>query len=137
MKKSIVRAVLCLCLSTSVTSIAVSCSNRDTEDTANTGSTIDANNFQGKISSGTTVTLDATKTYKLTGKLLVENGATLIIPAGTKIVASQGATYVIVDRGGKIFMNGTADKPVVFEGEQHGPGNWGGLVILGYAPTNR
>ena len=67
----------------------------------------------------------------------MEAGATLIIPAGTKVIAKQGANYLIVDRGAKLFVNGTESKPVIFEGEQHGQGYWGGIVILGNAPTNR
>lgn len=137
MKKSILRAAFCLSLATAVTSVTVSCNNRGTDEPIADTSAINPNDFKGTIPTGTTVTLDATKTYKLTGKLLVESGATLIIPPGTKFVASQGATYLIVNRGGKIFMNGTASQPIVFEGETHGPGNWGGIVILGNAPTNR
>ena len=139
MKRSFLRAALCLSLVGTLTSVAVSCSNRDDEETTTStnASNIDPNNFQGKISSGTTVTLDATKTYQLNGKLLVENGATLIIPAGTKIVAAQGANYLIVDRGGKVFMNGTSAQPIVFEGSENKQGHWGGIVILGNAPTNR
>lgn len=136
MKKNLLRAVFCLTLMTSVSTLYVSCSNSD-DPTETPTPSIDPENFKGKIESGTTVTLDPSKTYKLTDKLIVENGATLIIPAGTKVVASQGATYLIVDRGGKIFINGTESSPVVFEGAKHGPGEWGGIVILGNAPTNR
>lgn len=136
MKKNFLRAAFCLTLVASASTIAVSCSKDDDTSIVDNGG-IDPANFSGTIKSGSTVTLDATKTYSLNGKLLVENGATLIIPAGTKIVATQGSTYLIVDRGGKIFANGTADKPVVFEGVQNTPGYWGGIVILGNAPTNR
>jgi len=61
----------------------------------------------------------------------------LIIPAGTRVVGAQGANYLIVDRGGKIFINGTQTNPVVFEGAQHTQGYWGGIVVLGNAPSNR
>ncbi|MEG1589961.1 MAG: hypothetical protein RR391_03705, partial [Chryseobacterium sp.] len=125
MKKTFLRAALCLSLAVSFTSVAVSCSNND--DTEEVSSTLDPNDFKGDIQSGQTVTLDATKTYKLTGKLWVKEGATLIIPAGTKIVASEGANYLIVDRGAKIFINGTAAAPVVFEGAVNKPGSWGGI----------
>ena len=135
MKKTFLRAALCLSLAASFTSVVVSCS--DDDNTEEVSQTIDANNFKGEIKSGNTVTLDASKTYKLTGRLLVEDGATLIIPAGTKIVADEGATYLIVDRGGKIFINGTAAAPVTFEGAANRPGTWGGLVVLGKAPSNR
>ncbi|MBN9313293.1 MAG: hypothetical protein BGO40_01300 [Chryseobacterium sp. 39-10] len=136
MKKNIFRAVFCLTLMATATTAIVSCSRSD-DNTENNTSTVDPANFKGEIKAGTTVTLDPSKVYNLTGKLLVENGATLIIPAGTVIKGAQGATYLIVDRGGKIFMNGTAEKPVVFQGAQAGQGFWGGVVILGNAPTNR
>lgn len=139
MKKTFLRAALCLSLAASITSVVVSCSSNTVDEIIDgiNGQTVDPNNFKGEIKSGNVVTLDATKTYKLTGKLLVEDGATLIIPAGTKIVADEGATYLIVDRGGKIFINGTAAAPVTFEGAANRPGTWGGLVILGKAPSNR
>lgn len=136
MKKTILRAALCLSLVAAFSSTAISCSSSDDETTENV-STVDPSNFQGKIAAGTSITLDATKVYNLTGRLLVEKGATLIIPAGTRITASAGATYLIVDRGGKIFINGTATNPVVFEGTTHKQGHWGGIVILGNAPSNR
>ena len=138
MKKHFLKAAMLFSLVAIALPTIQSCSSND-DDTVVTNPTdsVDPTNFQGKIEAGKTITLDPTKTYKLTGKLLVESGATLIIPAGTKIEAKQGANYLIVDRGGKLFINGTESKPVVFEGEQHGQGYWGGIVILGNAPTNR
>ncbi|WP_292010454.1 hypothetical protein [Chryseobacterium sp.] len=137
MKKTILRAILCFSLVATVSSVALSCSSSDDDEAVSNPSTVDPNNFQGTITAGTTVTLDPTKTYNLTGRLLVENGATLIIPAGTRVTASEGATYLIVNRGGKIFINGTASNPVTFEGTQHKQGHWGGIVVLGNAPSNR
>lgn len=136
MKKNILKAALCFTLLGSLSVSFVSCSS-SSDDLGTIATAVDPANFQGKIATGTTVTLDPSKTYQLTGKLLVENGATLIIPAGTKIVGNQGATYLIVDRGGKLIVNGTENNPVVFEGAQHTQGYWGGIVILGNAPTNR
>lgn len=135
MKKTILKSILCFSLLAALSNTAISCSS-STDETENI-SIIDPSNFQGKIEAGTTVTLDPSKTYVLTGKLMVEKGANLIIPAGTRITASEGATYLIVDRGGKLFINGTASSPVVFEGTSHKQGHWGGIVILGNAPSNR
>ena len=137
MKKHLLKAALCLSLAASASTFFVSCSNNNDDEETTPSPTIDPANFNGKIAAGTTVTLDASKTYKLNGKLLVESGATLIIPAGTKVVADQGSNYVIVDRGAKLFVNGTEANPVVFEGSKHQQGHWGGIVILGNAPTNR
>jgi hypothetical protein len=136
MKKTILKAALFFSLAAAFSSTAISCSTSD-DDSSESISTIDPSNFKGNIAAGTTVTLDASKVYTITGKVLVENGASLIIPAGTRITVSEGANYLIVDRGGKIYINGTAASPVVFEGTAHKQGHWGGLVLLGNAPSNR
>jgi hypothetical protein len=95
--------------------------------------------FKGTITNGV-VTLDATKVYKLTGKIEVANGATLTIPAGTKIEALGGTSaYIAVAQGGKINVNGTAARPVVMTSglATKSAGDWGGVVICGKAPINR
>lgn len=83
------------------------------------------------------VTLDASKTYRLTGSYIVEDGASLTIPAGTKIHADNGGTdvYIGVLMGGQIFINGTAEEPVVIASDLSQPGDWGGLTICGKATT--
>ena len=45
----------------------------------------------------------------LTGAFIVEEGATLIIPAGTQIIAEAGGTdvYIAILKGAKININGT------------------------------
>ena len=83
------------------------------------------------------VTLDASKLYRLSGAYIVQDGATLTIPAGTKIVADAAGTevYIAVLMGGKININGTADEPVVITSDLAQPGDWGGLTICGKATT--
>ena len=82
------------------------------------------------------LTLDPTVDYKLTGSLLVNAGATLTIPAGTEIVAKPSPeSYIIIEKGAKIEVKGTAADPVVMTSETGKPGDWGGLLILGDAPT--
>lgn len=85
----------------------------------------------------TDVTLDASKSYRLSGSYIVQDGATLTIPAGTKIMADAAGTdvYIAVLMGGKIKINGTADAPVVITSDQAKPGDWGGLTICGKATT--
>ncbi len=83
-------------------------------------------------------TLNASVTYSLTGTLIVKDGAVLNIPAGTTIKASEGfGTYIIVLQGGKINVNGTAEKPVVMTSDDNNTlkssGYWGGLIINGKA----
>lgn len=83
------------------------------------------------------VSLDASKTYALAGALIVEKGGSITIPAGTKIVADEGfGNYILVAQGGKIFVEGTAERPVKMVGKttKAKAGFWGGLIINGYAP---
>ncbi|MDE5419929.1 hypothetical protein L3049_18215 [Labilibaculum sp. DW002] len=83
------------------------------------------------------VTLDASKAYRLTSSYIVQDGASLTIPAGTKIHADAGGTevYIAVLMGGTININGTSDNPVVISSDQGQPGDWGGLTICGKATT--
>ncbi len=83
------------------------------------------------------VTLDAALSYNLTGAYIVKSGATLTIPAGTKITAEAGGTevYIAVLQGGKIDIQGTADNPVVISSANGSPSDWGGLTICGYATS--
>ncbi len=89
-----------------------------------------------------TITLTADKVWTLKGYVYITNGSQLRIQAGTKIVsdvAEKGA--LCIERGAQIIAEGTATKPIVFtsgkaDGEK-APGDWGGIVILGMAPTNR
>lgn len=118
--------------------LMTSCTSND-NSTPSSSFVADANNFKGTISDGE-VTLDATKTYRLTGKLQVNDGATLTIPAGTVIEGTGGTSaYIAIAQGGKLNVNGTAAKPVVMTSglTTKNAGDWGGLVICGKAPINR
>lgn len=115
-----------------------SCSDDDEPTVTPVGIAANPNDFKGSVNAGETVTLDASVTYKLTGAVYVEDGGTLVIPAGTKIVATGGTSaFVTVKQGGKIYANGTATAPVVFTSPAAAPGSWGGLVICGKAPMNK
>ena len=90
----------------------------------------------------TTTTLTADKVWTLKGYVYVTDGAKLIIQPGTTIVsdiAEKGA--LIIERGAQIVAEGTATKPIVFTSGkavgERAPGDWGGIVILGRAKTNR
>jgi hypothetical protein len=90
----------------------------------------------------TTTTLTADKVWTLKGYVYVTDGAKLIIQPGTTIVSDiseKGA--LCIERGAQIIAEGTATKPIVFtSGKAVGertPGDWGGIVILGRAKTNR
>jgi hypothetical protein len=90
----------------------------------------------------TTTTLTSDKEWTLRGYVYVKEGATLIIQAGTVIksdIAEKGA--LCIERGAKIIAEGTAAKPIIFTSGkiagERSPGDWGGIVILGKAKTNR
>ncbi|MBM1105422.1 hypothetical protein JQC67_04630 [Aurantibacter crassamenti] len=85
-------------------------------------------------------TLDASKTYTLDKSFSVEAGATLTIPAGTTINAlvetgDETSTYIVVQKGGKIDIQGSAAAPVTMQSSGGNSGDWGGLVLLGDATT--
>ena len=105
----------------------------------------------GAITEDTTWTND--KIYELNQKVVVDNGATLTIEAGTIIKGTSGtgslASALIIARGSKINAEGTSTSPIIFTstsdnidaGETAGTnldecnrGLWGGLIILGNAP---
>ncbi|OYQ43794.1 hypothetical protein [Flavobacterium aurantiibacter] len=114
-----------------------SCSSDDNNGPTSTF-VVTPEDFRGNINDGEVV-LNANTVYTLTGPLVVNDGATLTIPAGTVIEATGGtAAYIAVAQGGKIFVNGTASNPVVMTSGLATPaaGNWGGLVICGKAPIN-
>lgn len=112
--------------------------------------------LEGNITSNTT--LDASKVWLLKGRVSVVDGVTLTIPAGTVIKAQAGtgtdASTLIIARGGKIDAQGTSDSPIVMTSvsdniqaggtyPSSGPalgidarGLWGGLLILGKAPSS-
>lgn len=85
--------------------------------------------------------------YEMAGKVVVEEGATLFIEAGTTIQARDGqgsvSTALIIAQGGKIEAVGTPQAPIVFTSiydqgqlDESDQGLWGGIVILGKAPIS-
>jgi hypothetical protein len=101
----------------------------------------------GNITVSTTWT--ANKIWEIDGIVNVPSGVTLTIEPGTYIKAkpnSNGATGVlVVQKGGKLIANGTVTAPIVFTSYKlldcsttttASPGDFGGIVILGDAPTN-
>jgi len=81
-------------------------------------------------------------TYVLKGWVYVTTGATLTIEAGTIIKGDKDTkAALIVERGGKVIAQGTADLPIVFTSNQAAgsrkPGDWGGIIICGKAKNNK
>ena len=96
--------------------------------------------LSGNINTTTTLTSD--KVWTLKGYVYVTDGAKLIIQPGTTIIsdiAEKGA--LCIERGAQIIAEGTATKPIIFTSGkavgERSPGDWGGIIILGKAKTNR
>ncbi|SFQ25145.1 T9SS type A sorting domain-containing protein [Hymenobacter arizonensis] len=92
-----------------------------------------------EITSNTTWT--SNNIYLLNGFVYVNSGVTLTIQPGTIIKGSlpnKGA--LIIRQGGMLMAEGTPTQPIVFTSNQpagqRNPGDWGGVVIVGRAPTN-
>lgn len=96
--------------------------------------------INGEITTSKTLTAD--RQWILDGVVLVKGGAVLTIEPGTVIRAKIGTkAALVIDKGSKIIADGTATKPIVFtSGKDVGartPGDWGGVILVGKAPTNR
>jgi len=107
----------------------------------------------GNITEDTRWTAD--KDYVLSGRVIVTDGATLTIDAGTVIKGESApndqASVLIIANDGKIQANGTATAPIIFtsveddvvsgeivgtELDETDSGKWGGVIILGNAPIS-
>ncbi|MCX6146232.1 MAG: hypothetical protein NTW25_03150, partial [Candidatus Kapabacteria bacterium] len=87
------------------------------------------------------ITLSSKKIYGLDGVVYVQSGGVLRIEPGTILKGDNTKTSAIcVNRGGIIYANGTAQKPIVMtSGQPVGQrerGDWGGLLIMGKAKSN-
>jgi hypothetical protein len=97
--------------------------------------------ISGDITANRTLVKDTV--YTISGFVHVANGATLTIPAGTKIVGDPNVlgSSLFILRGARIVANGTATAPIVFTSGrpvgQRQPGDWGGLIIIGNGVINR
>lgn len=129
-----------------------------------TGADRVAERLGGDITTDTTLYAD--KAYLLMEQLFVKDGVTLTIQPGTMVHAmpaqsASSAAALVVEQGGKVDAQGTATTPITFTtalseaslatgsatavtdtanpghitnlGER---GHWGGLIILGKAPTS-
>ena len=131
-----------LFISLIATSLLVSSCALDNDDEISNdyiGGEVTAQNLAGNLT--TDLRLTSGIAYNLIGALVVKDGATLTIDAGARINALAGGTdvYILVEKGGKIIANGTADAPIVLTSNATNPkaGDWGGLIINGKAPLSR
>lgn len=120
--------------------IAFGCGSSSDDDTPVNKPKVAGAVLTGDIRGNRTLTADSI--YLIKGFTYVVNGATLTIPAGT-IIKGEKSTKgaLIVEQGGKIIADGTAQRPIVFTSDQpigqRNYGDWGGLVLVGRAPHNR
>lgn len=137
MKRLFVNILACAALAAAFT--LTSCSSD--ENSNDGGGDGEEAILAGTIVSGEKKSLIAGE-YILNGSLIVEEGGTLEIAAGTTIKAKKGfSSYILVARGGKIYANGTADAPILFTGLSDGgkaleSGHWGGIILNGKAPIS-
>jgi hypothetical protein len=86
--------------------------------------------------------LDSDTCYVMTGLYYVEPGFDLTIQPGTVIKGHKatGGT-LIVTKGATIHAQGTRQRPIIFTSSEpagsRAPGDWGGIIVLGDAPTNK
>ena len=113
--------------------------------------------YGGELTTGAVLTCD--KTYIIDQKIYIPSGQTINIAPGTvlkgrvapDLVSTPGtpdpakASALVIERGGKIMADGSADCQIVFTAEADpvdgtyaiaNKGKWGGLVILGKATNN-
>lgn len=81
-------------------------------------------------------------TYQIKGWVYVTNGAELTIEPGTVIKGDKETkAALVVEPGGKAFIKGTKEQPIVFTSAQEPgkrkPGDWGGLIVCGNARNNK
>jgi hypothetical protein len=89
-----------------------------------------------------TQTLTSDKKYLLKGQVFVRTGKTLTIQPGTIVMGDKSTKgTLIIDRGGKLIADGTAAEPIIMtsaaKAGERDKGDWGGLVLLGYANQNQ
>ena len=130
-----------------VAMLFIACQTDDTADIIINSTT--NNNGGGSDPTSSLIEIGGTKTqdftleigadYVLTEALIMNEGTTLTIPAGTVIKANAGSdVYVAISQGAKIIAEGTSSEPIVFTSNVATPnaGDWGGLILLGKAPIN-
>jgi hypothetical protein len=97
-------------------------------------------NLIGNIDKDTKLTKG--NVYQLIGTVYVTNKAVLTIEPGTIIRGDkESCGTLVITKGAKIIAEGTANEPIVFTSNNstsfRRPGDWGGIIILGDAPTNK
>ena len=94
--------------------------------------------LSGNITSDTK--LYKKETYLLLGDVFVTNCTTLTVEPGTVILGDyKTKASLIINYDSKILAEGTQTDPIIFSSNRDvkKKGDWGGIFILGNAPTNK
>ncbi|RTE85540.1 MULTISPECIES: hypothetical protein [Gammaproteobacteria] len=123
------------------------CPSWATEGDAISGQNLPVCEITGTLTQDRTLTNDIL--WALDGRVAVGNdeadSTVLSIEAGTTLFGKSGADFLVVRRGSQIMAEGTQNSPIVMTSLQNllgtatgtDSGQWGGLVLLGRAPSNR
>ncbi|TDD99672.1 hypothetical protein [Flavobacterium cellulosilyticum] len=78
--------------------------------------------------------------YELQGNVFVTKNATLTIEPGTIIIGNyESKGTLIITKGATLIADGLETDPIIFTSNRSikKAGDWGGIIILGDAPTNK
>jgi hypothetical protein len=125
-------------ISVLISNIFTSC---DSKNSDNGGETAEGDSIVVSDSVVGNVTWTAENQYYLEGFVYVTSGSVLTIEPGTIIKGDKDTkATLVVERGAKIYAIGTKANPIVFTSAmavgERGYGDWGGIVLCGYAPVN-
>lgn len=84
--------------------------------------------------------LEKRHVYLLVGSVFITNKSVLTIEPGTVIIGDyQTKGSLTISKGSGIVANGTETDPIIFTSNRSvkRAGDWGGVMILGNAPTNK
>lgn len=115
------------------------------------GQTIEVRTLSGRLTDADAtndkITLTNDTVWALDGPVFIgddkANSTTLEIEDGTIVLGQTGADYLVISRDSSIEVNGTATSPVIMTslsdvlGDEVSAGQWGGVVILGNAPSTK
>lgn len=101
---------------------------------------VDSTTLSSSIITGN-VQLSRNTTYLMKGFNYIRNNATISIQPGTVILGDfETKGTLIIERGSKIYANGTRECPILFTSEkpagQRNTGDWGGVIVLGRSGIN-
>ncbi len=100
----------------------------------------DANYLRDSVLSTGNILWTSDKPYVIYESVLVPTGCTLTLEAGTHIHSYTGSQFIVQ---GTLIVNGTIDKPVVFEGSRldddykEMPGQWIGIHFIPGSSGNK